>query len=1469
MRYLLLSLAFILISTFSISQNKTTLTHEICTQQLIPLTASEEIQLRELPELTLPSVYRNRLLPSIVDNSLHPHFRPVFNQDEYCCGQAAGIAYNFTYEIDRARNLPADVPENQYPTHFAWNWLNSGYGYFGVSYLHSFQILKHFGMPNVVDYGGSLSQGGNDKWLSGYDKYYNGMQNRINNAYQIYVGSPEGLNVFKNWLFDHHEGSAIGGVGNYYAQYMSASAQLPAGTPEAGKYVLTYFGGSPNHAMTIVGYNDSIRYDYNSDGQYTNDIDINSDGVVDMKDWEIGGFKMAQSYGGVPGWGDQGFAYMMYKTVADDMGDGGIWNHCVHVLDVKADCAPQLTMKVVLEHDRRNTIKVTAGVSTNMSATQPEHVLDFPILDYQGGALYMQGGTGIPANKSIELGLDITPLLSELNPGQNAKFFLQVDEDDPGNEGTGKITSFSLMDYTNGVQEIQCLQSNVPLSENDITRLPIDAVINFDKVEIANSSLPAGQVGNYYSQQMLANNGATPYRWHLYRIYNETSSTGTFPAINQNQLSPSSNGNGFVTQQIDFEFPFYDSAYQDITVHVDGYLMFDEQLYPYPYFNDDKVLFNITRNISPFMSQELRIYPGMGDGIWYEGDANSATFRIKAHLDDQTSYEVDMAVTLYPSGNIEFYYDYINVPHNLLWIPGISDGDDETFQHTGDYNSTVPTLGQIVLLEPYDYPPELSLTEEGLFSGILQNSYNNVDITFRVTDNNFICNYKTLQLSTNGILIEDSISSGGDDIIEYGETALLSVDLTNIEGGPINNTTMSISTNDSLITITDSTEVIGILPVSTTVSFENAFSFDVDPGIPNNYPIEIQTQILGDRATWNSNLYYVCFAPEVALSDVVVADTSNGYLDPGEETDLLIRLVNNGGAAANNIVGILSCTDPYITINDDQDSIMILAPDSLEYCQFNISLSDQAPIGHIIDFDIIINADYAYSVQDSFSLEVGRTLENFETGDFSAFSWGFDGEKDWIISEISPYQGIYSARSGHISHDQKSSLMVDINVFSGGDLSFYRKVSCEDDGTNNDFDYLAFFIDDTEMGRWDGEMDWSEVSYTLSQGFHRLEWRYLKDGAVSAGFDGAWIDYISFPSCSDAYPALMYDPASVNMAMKPDQQDEVEFIMDNAGDGNINYKIWISSLPGNAGLADNRSILGSYLECDAEVVHAGEQHVITLTVYNTSEDSEWIRDINLVFPTEANLFSATNFTGGSADLIWDGATGSAAVTNWHGEDGSGWGVLKPGETATAEIVVFVEQDAINDISISFEVIGDIYGGEPHIISGDLVLVNLGPMISWISINSALGTIQGNSFLSNMIYFNSEGLADGEYQCELIINEQFQVVEVIPVTLLVDESLGTLELNMEEGLSIYPNPFNDQLRIEFELETAGTIRLEIYDAFGKLISVIADESVSSTAKHTYYWDGKDESGKKCPPGIYLIKLKDAQMNTHIRKAMFIY
>lgn len=1445
-------LGIILLMTISLAaqQNNRLTIDPQAPNELKPLSQEEEILLKQLPKLIPPPEYKSRSLPAVVDNSTQPYMRQAFQQAGLCCGQAAGIGYNFTYEMDRERNVPANINDNLYPTHFTWNWMHGGNGWYGVSYLHSFLILRHCGNVNVTDYGGSLSYGGPERWMTGYDNYYLGMGNRINGVYQIHVGTPEGLEIFKHWINDHLEGAAVGGVGSFYSQYMSASNTLPAGTPEAGKYVLTYFGGSANHAQTIVGYNDSIRWDYNSDGQYTNHIDINGDGVVNMKDWEIGGFKMVQSYGGVPGWGDEGFAYMMYKTVADVLGGGGIWNNCVHVLDAKETCEPQATMKVTLTHDSRNQIKVVAGLANNISATAPQFILEYPIFNYQSGNQYMQGGTSNSANKTIEFGLDISPLLGEIALDQNVKFFLQVYEYDPSGIGTGVIDNFSVIDYTNGMNEIVCPQSNVPINNHDLTTLSLLANLNFNRVHITTQSLPPASVGQPYNFQLMASGGSTPYTFGLSKIYEEEVSTEAFPMINQYQLNPSNNSKGFVTQALEFDFPYYDSLYSSVTIHVDGYLMFDEQLFPYPYFKDDMILFRITRHISPFMCHAIRLYPSEGDGIWYEGDTTQATFRWKASIDGSpTSADINVAVRLFPSGKIEMLYSDITVGDNILWVPGLCDGNEDDMQFSEFYFSGLPETNKKYEYSRYNYPLGLSVSKSGLISGTVQQSVNGKALTLKVTDNNFVYDHKTLIFSTSGIMITDSVAAGGDEVIEYGEMVNLSVTLTNLENNPISNASMSIEINDPYITVLDGNEYIGSIAVGQSIELVNAFSFQVASDIPDELPIEILTTIDGVRQVWENTLFHLAYAPEINIQELIVDDGNNGRLDPGETTDILIHIINDGGSAASTLDCILSSQDPFIIINQGSTIIPILEPDSSFILTYNITVDTDAPIGHLADFNIALSGDMGFETNLPFELRIGLTVEDFETGDFHLFTWGFTGDRNWVIDEQYPFEGSFCARSGAITHQQYTSMILDVDVLNTGDISFFRKVSCED-AANVNYDFLSFLVDDVELSRWDSLRDWEEVSFPVEAGYHRFEWRYTKDSTVSEGLDAAFIDYISLPSCLDALPHLTAIPDELDKAMLPDDQDTDTLLIINAGEGTIEFEILITSVKDNKGGGD-RSIEGSYLECEQTEFFAGETFTWSLTVYNGSDDNEWLQELTLQMPQGIIIESTTNFTGGTGgDMVFNGSFGNGPLLSWWGEDGSGWGVVHGGEYALGEIGGYIEPDFSDDAILPYVITGDIYGNEPHVVYGDIVLTNLGGNVPWISCDVYSGNVPGQDEHELMVTFDTDGLDDGHYYCNLVLRDNFQHETIIPVHLLVDTYLDVQdEIEQMEVFDVFPNPFTDEITFVLTNATDEEVSIRIVDLEGRTIALIVDHKTIAAGTHTFKWSAGD--GHAIQNGMYFV------------------
>lgn len=1119
----------------------------------LPILSEQEMQwLSNLPELTLPEELTGPnapLLPTSVYNSDLPYWRPVFAQESYECGQASSVGLGFSYQINRMRNASGELEENQYPPYFSYNWANEGNAWHGVSYFHTFEVLKFVGTPTVEEYGG-MTAGGAERWMNGYDMYYDAMKNRITEAYQIDCSTEEGILTLKHWIHNHLEGAEDGGVANFYANAPGASLTLPSGTPEAGMYVVTGWGGA-NHGMTICCYHDSICWDYNSDGQYTNDVDINNDGTVDVRDWEIGGFRFANTYSGGPNFGNDGFCYMMYKSLADPSGNGGIWNNAVHVQYAKADMEPQLTAKVTLKHKCRNEVRVRVGVSADPGASYPDFILGFPAFDFQGGCMFMQGGYGVEEKKTIEFGLDLTPLLNFIGSGVEAKYFLLVDNIDADLIYEGELIDFSIIDYTDGIEEIAYPETNIVL-DYGLNSYAVTHTINFDQPSISDETLPDATVYSPYNFQLSATGGAPPYFWEHDMNYTEENYLETFPMVLDEQLNPSNNDDGYATKNLDFTFPFYDKEYNQIRVYVDGYIRFDPYLDYWPYQAYDFLKFTKNIFIAPLMA-DLKIIPADNEGIWYQGSSTHAIFRWKVSSSSGLG-DYNFAVKLTHTGDI-FYYFGINDPMPEDWFSALSKGDNKYYQFTAV--SGHPEIGQnyVCELQHSSIPEGFTVTRNGNLTGITYDALEDFPIKFKVTDENNITSNKTLTLSTDGtafLVIDDfSVYSEGDELIEYGEMALLSFDIKNIGDETVADGFMEVSCDDPYITLTDGEEDLGDFGPGEIKTFNYAITFDVANNVPDSYNFSLPVIISSSSGNdWSSTLDLEAFAPELAVGAIFINDGGNGQIDPGETISMDMNINNNGGAAIENVVCLLSTEDPYVTLNSDEDIVALIEPNSTGSVNFNFDVSIEVTLGHILEFNLHMEGENEYMHDATFFLIVGQNVENFESGGFLAYPWEFGGDTNWVIDESVVYEGNYSSRSGDINDDENSEMILNVCVLNNSEISFYAKVSSEPT-----YDFLKFYIDGAQYGSWDGEMDWSLQTYPISAGLHTLKWAFEKDYSVSTGSDCGWIDFITFPVFGDPNPQMTMDPESFYFGIEEGTVMQDSIIMENTGIGPITYHV--------------------------------------------------------------------------------------------------------------------------------------------------------------------------------------------------------------------------------------------------------------------------------------------------------------------------
>lgn len=409
-----------------------------------------EEEINAVPKLYLPRRARSAAdaAPGLVDNSTKKYFRGIFSQRHGSCAQASAIAYVFGYEVNLMRNADASDAVNRFPTHWTYNFVNHGYDR-GSWMMWGWEVGKGLGIPNVKAYG---TETGFDlrHWPSDYAVYENAMDSRVDKYFRMGIGSETRLGIAKTYLWNHGIEGSDGGLLSLAAGWSSgyAEAVIPPGQYGAGKKLIQSFGGTVNHAVTFVGYDDKICHDFNNDGECTNDVDLNGDKLVDLKDWEIGAFIMANSWG--TRWGNEGFIYVPYRLGALRPADGGIYRQSVYGVRPKLDSDKQLALRVRMQHDKRNDLRFLSSYAKN---NVPRYYPYYG-LQQSGGSHPLNGKDMNP----VTFGFDLRNLLhlEDLNSALSLSSVI-----DALGRGSGEIEKVEVVDYMNDLV--------VEADEHDVT----------------------------------------------------------------------------------------------------------------------------------------------------------------------------------------------------------------------------------------------------------------------------------------------------------------------------------------------------------------------------------------------------------------------------------------------------------------------------------------------------------------------------------------------------------------------------------------------------------------------------------------------------------------------------------------------------------------------------------------------------------------------------------------------------------------------------------------------------------------------------------------------------------------------------------------------------------------------------------------------------------------------------------------
>jgi hypothetical protein len=234
--------------------------------------------------------------------------------------------------------------------------------------------------------------------------------------------------------------------------------------------------------------------------------------------------------------------------------------------------------------------------------------------------------------------------------------------------------------------------------------------------------------------------------------------------------------------------------------------------------------------------------------------------------------------------------------------------------------------------------------------------------------------------------------AGSNGQINPGETIGYGVYVKNMGTQTLQSVHGLLNSSDPYINITTDSSWYGTIAEFDSTRSTPDYSFTIANNCANGYTIECALEIHDTNdSTWTYNPSFTVYAPMLTFqtASVVGGAWNNGILDPSETADLVVTVLNEGGADAENVTATLTSSSPGISITDNSGSfgtIGIGNTGSNSSDPFTVYAASSIPFGTLVNFTVAVQAGVCVDTFD-FSIRVGRSVPT-DTNYYYAFYSG-------------------------------------------------------------------------------------------------------------------------------------------------------------------------------------------------------------------------------------------------------------------------------------------------------------------------------------------------------------------------------------------------------------------------------------------------------------------------------------------------
>ncbi|HOY84461.1 MAG TPA: C25 family cysteine peptidase, partial [Candidatus Syntrophosphaera sp.] len=656
-----------------------------------------------------------------------------------------------------------------------------------------------------------------------------------------------------------------------------------------------------------------------------------------------------------------------------------------------------------------------------------------------------------------------------------------------------------------------------------------------------------------------------------------------------------------------------------------------------------------------------------------------------------------------------------------------------------------------------------------------------------------------------------NFDDANNDVPEYNESGYFDVTFKNSGTSAASSVSATLSCATSGISVTDASHSISSLAAGASTTADNAYAITIANNVANGTVAEFTViMTMSGYGPWTYNFSKTINAPALAFGNMTISDPSgdnDGLLDPGETATVSIVLNNSGAAASLAGTGTLSCGTSGITVVNGSASFSAISAGGYATLSFTVTAASSMTEGTLAAF--VFNAVAGqYSANTTVNVEVGAPLQVIIGNGTSTQSYPIDRyynysgqEAIYLASEIGTPGTIKS-----IGFYKASG--TDVNTIEAVTV-YMKNTSSTTLSTGN---YSTSGYTQVYSGTWpntatSGWMevnlqnqfayDGSNLSILTIKGYQYWTsnypmWTYTTSSAtrarqnrsddaqptsLTASTNLPNLKLALYPSSGGTEPpTISVNDDSMYAYLQIGTTGTDSFTITNTGEQTLNYNIGIEELSGRdfTGLSSSkgekdRSIAGSTLTVNATDYIPGSTANWTFTVTNNSTDNEWMQDVIISFPAGVTVNSATNFVGGNGgDMTPNVTSGNGVTITWHGETSYGYGVIYPDESASATVNVTIGAGFGGNLTLPWTLNGDVYGSDPHTLSGSIVLPSTGsPDPVWYSAAPLSGSIAAGQSETVTVYFSAEDMAAESYYADLTITSNAPLNPTLVVELQMD------------------------------------------------------------------------------------------------------